>query len=307
MSTLPHHVIESFVHIRIVNSTTIAAVTVLTWDYLLTLPDEVALVWPSSWTLSKCLFLLNRYFAFIDPIMLIYVLMVEDDVEACVSKFHTLAYICVLGFIVGQCILILRAYAVWGTHFNNLFAVMFCIILCTFGLAVWAESKYLGGVFSTGVPAKGMRGCTLFFKNRLLWIDLVLVTVVEFTSTGLLVIKAIQHFRITRSSLMTTIYHDGVLYFACVLATTVANLIVVLSASADINNFLIVVQRVLHSVLCSRVLLHIRSAYKAQQRHLTGDSLPPIVISQITEPSSDSLWPSDHSEFHNGRRNHSPN
>ncbi|TDL13397.1 hypothetical protein BD410DRAFT_468610 [Rickenella mellea] len=72
------------------------------------------------------------------------------------------------------------------------------------------------------------------------------------------------------------------------------------------NNFLIVVQRVLHSVLCSRVLLHIRSAYKAQQRHLIGDSLPPIVIAQITEPLNDSLWPSDHSESHNGRRSHSP-
>ncbi|KAG8740863.1 hypothetical protein FRC10_003818 [Ceratobasidium sp. 414] len=34
---------------------------VLLYDYFLTLPDEVRLIWPTSWSLVKILFLINRY------------------------------------------------------------------------------------------------------------------------------------------------------------------------------------------------------------------------------------------------------
>ncbi|TDL25238.1 hypothetical protein BD410DRAFT_632535 [Rickenella mellea] len=96
MSVLPPNVIESFVYIRVVNCTTIAAVTVLIWDYLITLPDEVALVWTSSWKISKTLFLLNRYLAFVDPFMLLHVLMFEDEAKVCIYYFRILGCLCIV-------------------------------------------------------------------------------------------------------------------------------------------------------------------------------------------------------------------
>ncbi|TDL25177.1 hypothetical protein BD410DRAFT_628533 [Rickenella mellea] len=191
--------------------------TVLIWDYFITLPEEVAFIWPSSWNITKFLFLLNRYLVFVDPPTLVYVLMFGDDEKVCTRMFRSLAVISVTGFIVGQCILILRAYAVWGSQFTKLYAVIFSICLCIFAGIFWSLSKYLAGVYSTGGPTKGMKGCTFFFKNRLAWVDISLIAVIEFISTGLMIIKAIQHFRVSRNSLMTTIYHDGLLYFACIL------------------------------------------------------------------------------------------
>ncbi|TDL25206.1 hypothetical protein BD410DRAFT_630888 [Rickenella mellea] len=271
MSALSPIVIDLFVHIRIAKCTTIAAVTVLIWDYLITLPDEVAFVWPSSWNISKFLFLLNRYLAFIDPIMLVYVLMFDENAKVCIYHFRILAWFLVVGFIVGQLILILRAYAVWGGQSNKLFAMIIGMTICIFTMSLWTSAKYIGGVYSTGVPALGMRGCTLLYRNRLAWIDFLLFLAIESTSTGLMVIKAIQHFRVSRNSLMTTIYHDGI---------AIANVIVFVVAPWEVNGFLIVVQRVLHSILCSRVILHIRSAHEAQTRWLIGDTLPPMVVAQ---------------------------
>ncbi|TDL25176.1 hypothetical protein BD410DRAFT_785019 [Rickenella mellea] len=62
------------------------------------------------------------------------------------------------------------------------------------------------------------------------------------------------------------------------------------------NEFMVVVQRVLHSVLCSRVLLHIRSAYHAQNRQHVVPSMPTMVIAQFTEHLNDSLRPCDQPE-----------
>ncbi|TDL13396.1 hypothetical protein BD410DRAFT_846995 [Rickenella mellea] len=246
MSVLPPSVIVSFFHIYVVHCTTIAAVTVLIWDYLITLPDEVALVWPSSWSISKFLFMLNRYLVFIDSIMLVYGAVFLSGEWRYIAELmywiasglhkHVSDFSVVVGCMAGQCILILRAYAVWGSQFNKLYAVIFGTYLCIFAVTLWAAAKYIGGAYckhhflsknfpaaqltissATGVPALGMKGCTLFFKNRLAWVDIALIAVIEIVSTGLMIIKAIQHFRVSRSSLMTIIYHDGLLYFAFLL------------------------------------------------------------------------------------------
>ncbi|TDL25178.1 hypothetical protein BD410DRAFT_826498 [Rickenella mellea] len=122
------------------------------------------------------------------------VLLFGDDEKVCTHMFRSLAFITVVGFIVGQCILILRAYAVWGSGFDRLYAVIFSICSGTFAGIFWTSSKYIGGVYSTGVPALGMTGCAIFFKNRLGWVAITLFSVVESISTGLMIIKAIQHF-----------------------------------------------------------------------------------------------------------------
>ncbi|TDL25188.1 hypothetical protein BD410DRAFT_826505 [Rickenella mellea] len=307
MSVLPPNInvidMKSFVHIRVVNCTTIAAVTILIWDYLITLPNEVALIWPSSWNISKFLFVLNRYLVFLDSTMFIYVLMFGDDeklLQLSASSLGNVRSITENNLSshnrTSTGILILRAYAVWGSQFNRLYAVIFCICLGTFAGIFWTSYKYIDGIYSTGVPTLGMKGCTLFFKNRLAWVDVALIAAVEFISTGLMIVKAIQHCRISRSSLMSTIYHDGLLYFAFILATTISNLMVMVFAPLEINELMVVVQRVLHSVLCSRVLLRIRGAYEAQNRHLICDSLPTIVMAQFLEPLNDSLQSSDRLE-----------
>ncbi|TDL21281.1 hypothetical protein BD410DRAFT_829236 [Rickenella mellea] len=248
----------------ITHRTLVAAISILVWDYFVLLPDEVSLIWPARRSVTKCLFFVNRYLAFVDQPMAIYVILFADDAKVCANAFQALGYISTVGIQVAQWALVLRTYAVWGSKQSKPFYVLFAIYLCTFVMAYWALHRYFSGVKSTGVPAPGMTGCTLLFENRDAWISFVLIITVESTLFGLLAYKAVQYFRIGGSSLMTVMYHDGLLYFACILVTSITNLVVLIVAPAELSPFLIPLQRVLHSVQCSRILLGIRAVYQTQ-------------------------------------------
>ncbi|TDL25273.1 hypothetical protein BD410DRAFT_785159 [Rickenella mellea] len=262
---LPHEIVEAFIQIRVMKSIVLAEFAVLVWDYFVVLPEEVALIWPARWTGSKCLFMINRYLVFVDPVMYIYVAMIGTDAHRCETTFRTLSYFSTIGFLVAQSILMLRTYAVWGTGINKSSACMFGIWLAMTAIALWTISKYLGGFHSTGAAVPGMSGCAMFFANRLVWVSVALYVITETVLVILLVYKAAQHFRFGRSSLMMVIYRDGLWYFACILVTSIANLAVVLLAPVILHLFLLGTQRVMHSILCTRILLHIREADQSRR------------------------------------------
>ncbi|TDL27139.1 hypothetical protein BD410DRAFT_783333 [Rickenella mellea] len=221
MAALPHSFVQLFVDLNLAKYTSLAAVTVLVYDYFILLPDEIALIWPSRWSISKCLFIANRYLAFVDPTMIIYLLMFGERAGVCVNTFRAIGVFTTIGIMVAQWILLLRTYAVWGSKISKPFVCVFVCYVCIGVVDSWASHKYVNGVHSTGVPGKGMTGCTLFFANRLAWVSFVGIMAIESALISLLVYKAVQHFRVARSSLMTILYRDGLLYFAFVLATSI--------------------------------------------------------------------------------------
>ncbi|KAG8742328.1 hypothetical protein FRC12_015394 [Ceratobasidium sp. 428] len=56
-----HEIELELSHVRASRYLSAAGYVLLLYDYLLTLPDEVRLIWPTSWSLVKVLFLINRY------------------------------------------------------------------------------------------------------------------------------------------------------------------------------------------------------------------------------------------------------
>ncbi|TDL23385.1 hypothetical protein BD410DRAFT_787192 [Rickenella mellea] len=295
-AALDPSIVEIFFHLQVVKYVTVAALTLLVWDYLITLSDEVTLVWPSRWRIPKYLFFINRYLAITDPMMLSYILIFATDPKVCVAGFRTLGGFATTGFLVAQLILVMRTFAVWGSKWNKYTYGFIAIFLCAVGVDLWAVHSYLLGVTSTGVPTKGMTGCALHFANRNAWITFLLVMLDESTFVILLSIKAWQHFQNGRSRLMVGMYNDGLLHFACILASSIANLITVVVAPVELHSFLIVVQRVMHSVLCNRVLLHIRGAYQATDTFTTisEQSIPPLSLHPIRNRKAyynDSLSP----------------
>ncbi|TDL25228.1 hypothetical protein BD410DRAFT_785096 [Rickenella mellea] len=283
MTVSPHSIIESFTHLHIDQYAAVAALALAIWDYFILLPEEVTLVWPARWNLSKLLFMVNRYLVFVDPVLLVFDLILGTDAKVCARTEKGMTAIMLAGFIVGEIVAYLRAYAVWGTEYNKYFVLVICLFLGVNLSACWVLLKYLGGLTSTGPPAPGLTGCTLFFKNRLLWINFVTGAVLEVVSTLLLIVRAVQNFyqsRVIRSSLIGVMVRDGVFYFIFMLAATIVNLIVVLAAPAEMNSFLVVIERVLYSVLCNRVILNIRG-YGAQAQ-TTGDTSSDVNSSEVT-------------------------
>ncbi|KAL5500875.1 hypothetical protein ACEPAH_9262 [Sanghuangporus vaninii] len=232
------------------------------YDWFLTLDEEVFLVWPSRFGLPKVLFFINRYFPFIDLAFLTYVQMAGSDPSLCVILFQTLGGTMAFGFVIAQLVLSMRTWAIWArTKWMTILLVI--LLLSALGVDVFVLHRYLGGVsYSPLGPFESVfQGCLLHFDNRFVFIDFVLIMIIESTMLVLLVAKALEHFKQSRSTLMVQMFKDGVIYFIFILITSVANVIVIITAPIELHNFLIVTQRILHSIFCSRVLLHIRGAY----------------------------------------------
>ncbi|KAL5480240.1 hypothetical protein ACEPAI_1510 [Sanghuangporus weigelae] len=245
------------------------------YDWLLTLDEEVFLVWPSRFGLPKVLFFLNRYFPLIDLAFLTYVQMVGSDPSLCVTLFQTLGGTMAFGFVIAQFILSMRTWAIWARR-KWVTILLATLLLGALGVDVFVLHRYLGGVsYSPLGPFESVfQGCLLHFDNRFVFIDFVLVMIIESIMLVLLVVKALEYFKHSRSTLMVRMFKDGVIYFIFILITSIANVIVIIAAPIELHNFLIVTQRILHSIFCSRVLLHIRGAYtnSAFSSTTTGDS-----------------------------------
>ncbi|EJD00614.1 uncharacterized protein FOMMEDRAFT_30591 [Fomitiporia mediterranea MF3/22] len=226
------------------------------YDYFLTLDEETFLIWPSRWGVPKVLFFLNRYFPFVDLILLLY------DIREVQSEFSCGTGTVAFGFVVAQVILTMRTWAIWGRQ--TWITILLTVLVLTALVAdIFVLTRYLGGVSdaSLGPFQAAYTGCPLQFANRFVFVDFAIVMVTESAMLVLLIIKALEHFKHSRSTLMVRMFKDGVIYFIFILCTSIANLVTILSAPVELHEFLIITQRILHSIFCSRVLLHIRGAY----------------------------------------------
>ncbi|KAL5534033.1 hypothetical protein ACEPAG_493 [Sanghuangporus baumii] len=227
---------------------TTACLALSIYDYLITLSEEIDLFWDSTWSITKCLFLLNRYTVFVDPLLY-------------------MSWTSTAGIFFAQVILKLRTWAVWGKHrLITVLLVAECMI--ALAIAIVFITKYLEGIdsFPGSVPGGG---CIFTFENRQIFADFIFILVSEASVVILLLIKAIQHFRHGDTLLMTCILRDGLLYFLFILATSIANVVTILVAPVEIHATLVTFQRVMHSLLCTRVLLHIRSVLVKHRFHET--------------------------------------
>ncbi|KAH7921191.1 hypothetical protein BV22DRAFT_747719 [Leucogyrophana mollusca] len=124
----------------------VAGYTILVWDYILTFADEVRYIWMAPWTLSKALFLVNRYGNLASQTFL----HIEETgflshgSQKWCHRFNVYATIYL--FVATESIhilVLLRAWAIWG---------------CTPRVAAWLISIY--AIYSLLVLAMTVYGTT---------------------------------------------------------------------------------------------------------------------------------------------------
>ncbi|KAI0633044.1 hypothetical protein C8Q77DRAFT_1059067 [Trametes polyzona] len=114
-----------------------AALTMLTWDILTTMDQEVSLIWSSEWTLPKSLYLFARYYSLVS--------LTIQNVYLAVPCVPWLIFQIMSTFLVEaavEVIIILRVYAVYATQPRVLhimllgFAVQVAIMSVSLGLSI---------------------------------------------------------------------------------------------------------------------------------------------------------------------------
>lgn len=108
-------------------------------------------------------------------------------------------------------------------------------------------------------------GCLIIVNSNGGLENLIIHIVFEFVVLVLLVYRVLGHFSNLKhpGSIIDTLYRDGIGYFAFIIVTStiIVFLVIHLGESQPSSNLLLVLQSILHSITCNRLLLRLRSVH----------------------------------------------
>ncbi|KAJ3533563.1 hypothetical protein NMY22_g7286 [Coprinellus aureogranulatus] len=260
----------------------VASLALLVVDYLATLETEIEFIWPAPWSAAKVLYLFSRYLVFFDvPFAAHYHTALHLSPKMCCDMFRVGTTSIVLGVLFAEAILFLRVYALSGRNRKLMYYLIFQYIATHFA---WI-SMY--GVFLSGVefgpsPIPTVLGCVILPPSKELY-NTLLAGIFGFImaneiSIALMtfIIGLLKYRNLRRSPLISIFYRDGFFYFAILTAFSVANMIVDLIGPPEFRFLMVIFQRVMHSILSCRMVLHMRK-YAATGSDVTAWTANPII------------------------------
>ncbi|TCD64262.1 hypothetical protein EIP91_004301 [Steccherinum ochraceum] len=285
--------ISGFQNLRTETYLDVASAALLVYDFILTFPAEVTLIWPSQWNLVRILFFLTRYLAFVDmSLVLFYQTKTNVTVETCKRTYFPAGWLIVIGISIAEIILVVRTWAIWGRSKRIGIALgVVSVVALTPVLVI--EHLFLNSLTFAPYPNPATPGCLLTGGSSVIAISFVIVIMFETFVLILTLVKGVQHYRIAGNrGFVSVLYRDGILFYIYLLrgwsrssilllaseATAVVsliNLIVIVTAPRELADILAIFQRVLHSCLSTRVLLNLREA-RARETHLPSLNSTPL-------------------------------
>ncbi|KDR84624.1 hypothetical protein GALMADRAFT_262781 [Galerina marginata CBS 339.88] len=241
-------------------SVVFAAAAFLVWDILLTFDNEVNLVWRADWNFMKVLFIFQRYLPLLDSVYLTLKYQLGTDLGEgeCLRLIKTSGWLAVVGFATSEVILTLRAWAVWNR--NSVLTVVLLVLSC----AIWIPLAVFEGGFLSSLklgppPYPGFSGCFIVGANNDVFVCILLLMVWNLLVFGLMAFVGIQtSVWKSRSRLSQLVYRDGAIYYFYLFIMAILNVVAVVAFPFGYGFVLLPLQRCLHSVLASRVLLNLR-------------------------------------------------
>ncbi|RXW15898.1 hypothetical protein EST38_g9951 [Candolleomyces aberdarensis] len=262
-------------------------IVLTTWiaDWLHTLPFEVEVIWPAQWNLVKFLYLFSRYFPI--DIIFSYMYIEVPDVEVrprtltltqpTASDFEDIPFVDMSDLILRgpyyitrnvrrhAAVIFIRLYALsrQSKFFRWWLIVQFFAVQVTIFALIgpflasfrWAPSPVPQYVACVPVAANPLYAAISF---ALLMANETLITLV------MLYIGFMKH-RHTRSPLVKIFYRDGFVFFLFLTASSVVNIAMLASLPPANRTLFAIPQRVIHSMLASRMILHLRQESYTQE------------------------------------------
>ncbi|KAF8995033.1 hypothetical protein BDQ17DRAFT_1366088 [Cyathus striatus] len=215
------------------------------YEVCLTLNMEISFIWGSRWSLMKVLYLLTRYLTFVDVSLSVVSSLIHSPSE------H-------------YCLQINRG-AAWKRTLVIISIIWVVTWSTQFGLTSYQAITYNYGIQDI-VHAMNLKGCIVTGgKTGLVFANYALLLAYDGVVTFLMVIPAYRTLRSGgRSRLVYTMFRDAV---------TLINMVVILSLGAFYFSIILMLERVIHSILACRVVLHARKqSQKDDSIHI--DSIP---------------------------------
>ncbi|KAJ2912920.1 hypothetical protein MD484_g7489, partial [Candolleomyces efflorescens] len=265
-------------------------------DWLHTLPFEVEVIWPARWNVVKFLYFFNRYFPL--DIIFSYIYIEVPNVKMCRISYSISSVGLILSLGMSEAVIFIRLYALsrqsaffrWWliVQFIAVQGTMFALLGPFLSSFRWVPSPAPRHVACLPVAAKTIYATISF---AILMANEALIVLI------MLYIGGMRH-RYTQSSLIKIFYRDGLVFFLFLAASSVVNITMLASLPVRSSHILqcftapekslrqpsnrtlfAVPQRVIHSMLASRMILHLRQesyfqehGHSFDERYSLGDA-----------------------------------
>jgi len=251
--------------------------TVLIWDHLITVVDEVELVWRRDKGLVYYLFLLNRYLTPLGFIVnLVAFLLPAWGTETCQRFVKYEGAMTTVGIQVAGLMMFLRVRALYNKKKAVVWSVML-VFLVWVGVNAWLLAH------GQAVPhASGIHSCSMIFDPSLgkissasAWLPLIYDTLVF----ALILNKTKPAlYRETAGHIVRTLFADGILYYSLICAVNLVLTIMIINATDGLKNIAAQLELLLTVAMMSRITLNLKkqAVYGPTPTASSTDGVPPI-------------------------------
>ncbi|TEB31415.1 hypothetical protein FA13DRAFT_1732855 [Coprinellus micaceus] len=238
-----------------------ASISLVAVEILHSLPEEVALIWKSEWNTGKILFLLSRYLVFFDASIALYYTSTANTVKLCEPLFAAGSSLTVVGVTLAEIILYLRVFALSGRS-RWVAALLVTCFVGFHGTTFVFLARFIQSLEYAQSPIPTIVGCLpVKASAKDLSIVFVLIMASEIVILIITLWLIFSKFRQSKNRLVTLFYRDGLVYFVLLTAISAGNIICNLVAPPGYSYLLATPQRALHSILATRMVLHIRNVH----------------------------------------------
>ncbi|TFK62647.1 hypothetical protein BDN72DRAFT_381671 [Pluteus cervinus] len=251
------------------NLTSVVANAAVRFNQYLTLASSTLYLW----TVVKVFYIIQRYLPLVDTVivMIFQYFGKITDPRTCELLFKGSGWSFVIGMSLSEGILTRRVLAVWGNSTRLCIALSLFSFGCIISIFLILGDYYRSLTFHS-IPTPGMY-CFATGTSHMIYLCWTLLTAYDAATLVLIAIPGFRAYKsgVCKSTLFQVVYRDGVLYYLYLFAISAVNVFLILKLPGDYTSLLSSLERIIHSILTSHVVLHIRE--QTYQREVAVDYL----------------------------------
>lgn len=204
--------------LRVEKYMTATKATLVTYEYLLTIEDEVTLMWSSGLGLVEILFYAGRYSAIPEMILEVLFFMGGLTPHTCRIVGGYLFLSLSTGMVLAQAIVVVRTWAIWNgsraiKYIFGSFGVG-SLVACVYLCKEWLSQTEFRQMSSLDA---GNPGCYVVSPYRFACIGWMSFCALDIVMTCLTAIRCRQNFRRGSPRIISLLYRDAFAYFSIAL------------------------------------------------------------------------------------------
>ncbi|KAJ6576033.1 hypothetical protein DFH09DRAFT_1150238 [Mycena vulgaris] len=274
-------IVDSLYAIQLTRFAQLASGSIIIFDHAITLDEEVELIWKSSWSMGKTLFIINRYYTLISVVINNYALFSPSLTDSfCLRFLAWQGWTGLIACMIAEVILQMRLYALYFLN-KKVLALMIATFLLSSTSSAVIMGRALAGITARAHPLPGTTFCypigvpDYFFA---FWIPIIGF---ESLLCGLALYRGFQTFRASGSlfqsgkKLVGILVRDSVLYFLVMFATYFTNMLVWVIAPTNLLEVPIAFSVALSCCLGNRIILNVREVNREieHSKEHTGETI----------------------------------